>query len=327
MSLLNKTRLTFISFISLLIMASPLFAQIDSSKTLAEQLGYPSDARLLIIHADDLGVAHSKNAAAISAWEQNGINSASIMVPTPWFPEIAHYANNNPDFDLGLHLTLTSEWQYYKWNGVLPSNEISTLVTDKDYLYPTVAEVVEHADPAEIEKEIRAQVERALDFGLNPTHLDSHMGTLFAHPDFFEAYLRVGQEYKIPILVPDSWLQNAMFSDDEARDRIVQLANEYPVHVQQVIMLDSSIPESEWFETYDNAIKNLEPGLNEILLHPGYDNAEMQAMTRNYYHNFEAAWRQRDYDYFTSQRLKDLLEEENIQLVTWREIKELMYPE
>lgn len=302
------------------------FAQMDTP-TLAEQLGYPADARLLIIHADDLGVAHSKNAASISAWEQNGINSASIMVPTPWFPEIVHYANNNPEFDLGLHLTLTSEWQYYKWNGVLPSNEIPTLVTENDYFYPTVADVVENADPAEIEKEIRAQVERAFDFGLNPTHLDSHMGTLFSHPDFFEAYLRVGQEYEIPVLVPDSWLESTMFSDDETRSRILQLASEYPVHVQEVIMLTTETQESEWFETYDNAIKNLEPGLNEILLHPGYDNTEMQAMTRNYHHNFEAAWRQRDYDYFTSDRLKNLLEEENIQLVTWREIKELMYPE
>lgn len=302
-------------------------AQVNPAQTLAEQLGYPADARLLIIHADDLGVAHSKNDAAISAWEENGINSASIMVPTPWFPEIAHYADKNPEFDLGLHLTLTAEWQFYKWDGVLPSNEIPTLLNESNYFYPTVEDVVANADPAEIENEIRAQVERAYQFGLEPTHLDSHMGTLFSHPDFFEAYLRVGEEYKLPVLVPDNWIENAMFADDEARERIMRLSEEYPVHVQQVIMLTSETPESDWFETYDTAIKNLKPGLNEILLHPGYDNAEMQAMTRNYYHNFEAAWRQRDYDYFTSQRVKDLLEEENIQLVTWREIKNLMYPE
>lgn len=303
------------------------FAQMNPSKTLAEQLGYPADTKLLIIHADDLGVGHSKNAASISAWEQNGINSASIMVPTPWFPEIAHYASKNPEFDLGLHLTLTSEWMYYKWDGVLPSNEISSLLTDKNYFYPTVAEVVANADAVEIENEIRAQVERAYQFGLEPTHLDSHMGTLFSHPDFFEAYLRVGKEYKLPVLVPDNWIESAMFSDEEARNRIIQLAEEYPVHVQEVIMLDSDTPESDWFEKYDSEIKNLEPGLNEILLHPAYDDAEMNAMTINYHHNFGAEWRQRDYDYFTSQRVKDLLEEENIQLVTWREIKELMYPE
>lgn len=321
-----KTLHFFSLLIGLMLLSASSFAQ-PSSQNLAEQLGYPADSRLLIIHGDDLGVAHSKNAASISAWEKGGINSASIMVPTPWFPEIAHYAGKNPEFDLGLHLTLTSEWQFYKWNGVLPSNEIPSLVTEKDYFYPTVAEVVENADPAEVEKEIRAQVERAYDFGLKPTHLDSHMGTLFAHPDFFEAYLRVGREYKIPVLVPDSWLESAMFSDEDAKERMLRLADEYPVHVQQVIMHDSSVPENDWFEAYDQAIKDLEPGLNEILLHAGYDDAEMNAMTINHHHNFEAEWRQRDYDYFTSRRLKDLLEEENIQLVTWREIKEVMYPD
>lgn len=303
------------------------FSQMDPSKTLAEQLGYSADAKLLIIHADDLGVGHSKNAASISAWEQSGINSASIMVPTPWFPEIAHYATKNPEFYLGLHLTLTSEWMYYKWDGVLPSNEISTLLTEKNYFYPTVDEVVANADPAELENEIRAQVERAYRFGLNPTHLDSHMGTLFAHPDFFEAYLRVGQEYKLPVLVPDNWIEEAMFSDIEVRNEIIELAKGYPLHVQEVIMLDSTTHESDWFEKYDSEIKNLQPGLNEILLHPAYDDAEMNAMTINYHHNFGAEWRQRDYNYFTSQRVKDLLEEENIKLVTWREIKDLMYPE
>lgn len=325
MPLLKKITLSLLLVTGLLLSSTTSFAQVDSP-TLAQQLGYSADARLLIIHADDLGVAHSKNSASISAWEQKGINSASTMVPTPWFPEIAHYARNNPEFDLGLHLTLTAEWQYYKWNGVLPSNEIPSLVNEKDYFYATVADVVKNADPIEIEKEIRAQVERAMDFGIKPTHLDSHMGTLFAHPDFFEAYLKVGREYKIPVLVPDSWIQNATFPEG-VREQMLKLAGEYPVHVQEVIMHNSDIPESDWFEAYDQAIKNLKPGLNEILLHPAYDNAEMQAMTINHYHSFEAAWRQRDYDYFTSQRLKDLLEEENIQLVTWGEIQDLMYPE
>ena len=323
---LLKTISTFLLPIIPVIFAGTAIGQ-TNPLNLAEKLGYPSDARLLIIHADDLGVAHSKNSASISAWEKNGINSASIMVPTPWFPEIAHYATKNTDFDLGLHLTLTSEWQFYKWDGVLPSNEISSLLTEKNYFYPTVEEVVENADPAEIEKEIRAQVERAYNFGLQPTHLDSHMGTLFSHPDFFEAYLKIGREYKLPVLVPLNWIEEAIFSDETTRDRILEMAADYPVQVQQVIMLNSDTPESEWFEAYDEAIRNLEPGLNEILLHPGFDNAEMQAMTRNYYHNFEAAWRQRDYDYFTSERLKNLLEEEEIQLVTWREIKKVMYPE
>lgn len=326
MTLQNRSIRIFPLLMGLLSAAVPAVAQ-QPPPTLAEQLGYPADARLLIIHADDLGVAHSKNSASISAWEKDGINSASIMVPTPWFPEIAHYAGKNPDFDLGLHLTLTAEWQFYKWNGVLPSNEIPSLVNENDYFYASVAGVIENGDPAEVEKEIRAQIERAIDFGIQPTHLDSHMGTLFASPDFFEIYLKTGREYKIPVLVPDSWIRNAFFSDPDARDRIQSLAAEYPVHVRQVVMLNSDTPESDWFDAYDRAIKNLEPGLNELIIHPAYDDSEMQAMTINAYHSFEAAWRQRDYDYIVSRRFKDLLEEENIQRVTWREIRDLMYPD
>lgn len=296
-------------------------------KHLAEHLGKRPDAKLLIIHADDLGLAHSQNSAGISAWEKGGINSASAMVPAPWFPEIAHYVRKNSDFDLGVHLTLTSEWQFYKWNGVLPSKEISSLITNDGFFYATVSEVLENADPLDIEKEIRAQVERAYDFGIEPTHLDSHMGTLFSHPDFFEVYLKIGKEFKIPVLIPDSWIEESIFSEKKYRDDFNELAADYPLHVKQVVMLDSDTPESDWFEAYDEAIKKIEPGLNEVLLHPAYDNSEMQAITINYHHMFDAAWRQRDYDYFTSQRFKDLLKEENIQLVTWREIKEFMYPD
>jgi chitin disaccharide deacetylase len=326
MELLIKSTIFIHLLTGFVLVSTTIYAQ-QNLPTLAEQLGYPADSRLLIIHADDLGVAHSKNSAGISAWEKGGINSASIMVPTPWFPDIADYARKNSEFDLGIHLTLTAEWQFYKWNGVLPSNEISSLVNNHDYFYATVAEVVEYADPSEVEKEIRAQIDRAIDFGIKPTHLDSHMGTLFAHPKFFEAYLKAGQEYKIPVMVPLNWIENAMFSDNEENREIMRQADEYPVHVKQVIMLLPETPESEWVNAYDQAIRSLEPGLNVMLIHPAYDNAEMKAITINHHHFFDAVWRQRDYDYVVSRRFRNLLEKENIQLVTWREIQELMYPE
>ena len=324
MKLLNKAYCSYPVIIGLLLVASSSVAQTTNS-SIAEQLGYSSDARLLIIHADDLGVNHSTNDASISAWENNGINSASIMVPTHWFPEIAHYANKNPEFDLGLHLTLTAEWSFYKWNGVLPSNEIPSLLTDKDYFYPSVAEVVQNANPNEVEKELRAQIERAIGFGLKPTHLDSHMGTLFAHPAFFESYLNLGKEYQIPVLVPYGSIMES--PESELRDRFLELVEDYPVKVKEIVQLTPQVPASDWFEAYDEAIRNLKPGLNELIVHTAYDDAEMQAMAVNAHHSWDSEWRQRDYDYVVSQRFKDLLEEENIQLVTWREIQKLMYPD
>ncbi|MGI9553007.1 MAG: polysaccharide deacetylase family protein, partial [Aurantibacter sp.] len=156
-------------------------------KTVAERLGYPADAKLLIIHADDLGVAHSENMASIKALEEGTVNSASIMVPCPWFPEIAAYARGHSTADLGLHLTLTSEWKYYKWGPVTSKDSVTSLVNNEGYFYDLVPKVAEHADPKHVEIELRNQVKKALLTGIDVTHLDTHMGTVFATPEFVEA--------------------------------------------------------------------------------------------------------------------------------------------
>ena len=147
--------------------------------SLAERLGYAADAKLLIIHADDLGMAHSVNRGTLHAMRHGVVNSGSIMVPTPWLSEIAAAAREDPALDLGLHLTLTSEWKHYRWGPVLPVTEVPTLVDSAGYLWATAEDAAAHMDPSEAEAEIRAQVERAVQFGITPTHLDSHMGTLF----------------------------------------------------------------------------------------------------------------------------------------------------
>ena len=183
----------------------PACAQNEGARplpTLAERLGYAADAKLLIIHADDLGVAHSVNEASIEALTEGLVNSGSLMVPCPWFPEIAAYARSNPGLDLGLHLTLTSEWKHYRWGTVLPANEVPTLLDSLGFMHATAEAAAAQMDPAQAEAEIRAQVERAIAFGIQPTHLDAHMGTLFQAPDLFEAYLRVGRDYGIPVFVP-----------------------------------------------------------------------------------------------------------------------------
>src|SRR5687767_12588442 len=157
----------------LLVLIIATSATADSTKTLAERLGYSRDAKLLIVHADDLGMAHSVNAASIKAMETGLVNSASIMVPCPWFPEIAAYARRNPNADLGLHLTLTSEWELFRWGSVLSKDRVPTLFDRTGYLYVTEDVAAANIDPKEAEAEIRAQIERARAFGIQPTHLDS----------------------------------------------------------------------------------------------------------------------------------------------------------
>src|SRR5271165_6299126 len=175
--------LLFASLFTLLA-ASTLPAQV---KTVAERLGYPADSKLLIMHADDLAVAHSVDAASFDALDQNAVTSASIMVPCPWLSEVAAYAKTHPDADLGLHLTLTSEWKTYRWGPVASKNTVPSLLDPAGYLWPDTPEAIRNLKADEAEREIRAQVERAIAMGIHPTHLDSHMGTLFVRPDLFAA--------------------------------------------------------------------------------------------------------------------------------------------
>ncbi len=164
--------------------------------------GYPEDTRFVIIHADDMGLSHSTNAAVIEAFENNAINSGSVMVPCPWFPEIAEYVKENPDLDVGVHLTLTSEWKYFKWGSVLPRSEVPSLLDENGYFYANTGEFAANAKPDEVEKEIRAQIDRAIAFGISPTHIDSHMGTMFVSPELFNIYQKVAEEYDLPAFTP-----------------------------------------------------------------------------------------------------------------------------
>src|SRR5205823_577470 len=209
----------FIVTITLMLAASPAAAlhkrerspSQSETKTLAERLGYPRDAKLLIVHADDLGVAHSVNSASIKALESGLVSSASIMIPCPWLPEIAAYARSHPEADLGLHLTLTSEWTSYRWGPVLSKDRVASLLDKSGYFYLTESEAASHLDVKEAEAEIRAQIERARAFGIQPTHLDSHMGTLYQSKALFEVLLRVAGENKLPTRMSREFFASAPF--------------------------------------------------------------------------------------------------------------------
>ncbi len=186
--------------VAILLITSPSVDAFAQTKTIAERLGYPRDAKLLIIHADDLAVAHSEDAASFDALDQNAVTSASIMIPCPWLTEVAAYAKAHPDADLGLHLTLTSEWSTYRWGPVASKNTVPSLLDPSGYLWPDAPEGVHSLKADDAEREIRAQVERAIAMGIHPTHLDSHMGVLFSRPDLFAVYVKVAREYKLPFL-------------------------------------------------------------------------------------------------------------------------------
>jgi len=289
--------------------------QSSQPRSLLERLGYPPDAKLLIVHGDDLGMAHSVNAATEKALASGLVTSGSIMVPCPWFPEIASYARAHADADLGLHLTLTSEWKFYRWGPVTAKDRVATLLNSEGFLYPTESEAAAHADPREVESEIRAQVERARAFGVRPTHLDSHMGTLYQSRALFEVLLRVAHDNRLPVRISREmfgsapYLPSLLAPDDVVLDRIITIGPE--------------VTPERWADFYTEAIKSLRPGVTEFVIHLAYDDEEMRAATVEH-PGWGAAWRQRDFDFFTGERFRQLLKENNVRLITWRELGRLL---
>lgn len=284
------------------------------TKTVAERLGYAADAKLLVVHADDLAVAHSVDAASFDALDKGGVTSASIMVPCSWLNEVAAYAKDHPNADLGLHLTLTSEWKNYRWGPVESKDKVASLLDPSGYLWPETGPAVQNLKAEEAEREIRAQVDRAIAAGIHPTHLDSHMGVLFARPDLFSAYVKVAHDYHLPFL--------AVKVADE-RARLLSLLSEKDPVMDSIVIVNPSVHADQWKEFYANAIKNVKPGLSEIIVHLGHDDAELQAVTIDH-PDFGSAWRQRDYDFVTSPEFRKILVENHVVLIKWRDLQKLL---
>jgi predicted glycoside hydrolase/deacetylase ChbG (UPF0249 family) len=300
--------------VAIFLITSSLTSSFAQTKTVAERLGYPPDSKLLIIHADDLAVAHSEDSASLDALDRHAVTSASIMVPCPWLTEVADYAKTHPDADLGLHLTLTSEWKTYRWGPIASKDTVPSLLDSSGYLWPDVEPAVRNIKADEAEREIRAQIEHAVSMGIHPTHLDSHMGTLFARPDLFAAYVKVAHEYKLPFL--------AVRTPDAPKD-LLSLLSENDIVLDSVVIAGPEVGATNWKTFYANAIKNLKPGVTEIIIHLGHDDAELQAVTVDH-PDYGAAWRQRDYDVVTSPEFKKALEENHVILIHWKDLKKLL---
>jgi predicted glycoside hydrolase/deacetylase ChbG (UPF0249 family) len=288
----------------------------QSNKNLAELLGYPRESKLLIIHADDMGLAHSVNIACIKAFDNKGITSGSIMVPCPWAPEISAYVKAHPGMDVGIHLTLTAEWDYYKWGGITPSDQIPSLLDKNNNFFPSVEELGKSVKTAEAEKELRAQIDRAIASGIQPTHLDTHMGSVLANPELVKIYLGLSDIYHLPVLFPRAYL--SWFQPDMAKSMGSKI-----FLIDNLFMLEPKMISGKWIDPYQKAIETMKPGLNEMIVHVAIDNDEMQAIAKGH-NDYGSAWRQNDLNLVSSQEFKDLLKNNHIILIGWKQIRDLM---
>lgn len=310
---MRQTKIRFFLAFTISLFSFSFFAQ----NTLAEKLGYKSDTKLLIIHADDLGVAHSENLGSILAMRSGMVNSASIMMPCPWVFEIATYAKNNPNIDFGLHLTLTSEWETMKWGPVSSIDKVKSLVNNYGFFYDNCEDFEKNATIEDVEIELRSQIEQAFKLGIKPTHLDTHMGCLNYSQELVNLYLKLGREYKIPAMIDKVSLQSA---SQNTKD----LIDDKSVIIEKIFTANPSDFESGMSNYYENILTNLTAGVQILLIHTAFNDAEMQALTINH-PNWGAKWRQEDFDFFTSEKCRKIIKKENIKLVTWRQIQQVIY--
>ena len=293
----------------------------ESSPSLVERLGYDKDTRLLIVHADDVGASHAINLATFDALASGLVTSASVMIPSAGLQEVADYAAKHPEADLGLHLTLTTDDAYDRWAPVAPRAEVPSLIDSQGHLLPGPREALGQIDPKEVEIELKAQTRRAKELGLRPTHLDSHQFQLFFRTELFEAYRRVGREAGLPVL-----LAHGLFS--LMRERMAARAPKYEsllgpndLVIEDAISMTPEAASGGREAFYESVLKSLRPGVSEIIIHVGYE-AEVPSDRRGD-DPFGSAWRQKDFDYFTGPAFKELLRQQDIRLISWRDLARL----
>ena len=273
-------------------------------KSVQERLGYPANSRLLVIHGDDFGMSHSVNRATEEALEKRWITSASILVPCPWFPEVATWAKSHPDADLGIHLALTSEWTPLRWGPVSPQAKGSSLLDPNGYLPLTSEEVAKHATASDVETETHAQIDKAQAAGIRLSHFDTHMGAIVTTPDLIGVYIGLGRAYKLPVMLDE---------------RANSVAPPGTVLLNQLLQMTPGTSKAQWLDAYKKMLAPLPPGSYQLIVHLAYDDDEMRGATFDH-PNWGAEWRQNDFDLVRSPEFQKFLKDQNFILVGWKEL-------
>lgn len=303
--------------------------------TFAERLGFPKGSRVLILHVDDVGMSWDSNQGAIHALEKGVATSVSVMMPCPWVPGFLHYLEEHPQVDAGLHLTLTSEWRDYRWEPLAGKPTVPGLVDGEGALWHSVGEVVSHASADEVEAEIRSQLRRARDSGFSPTHLDSHMGTLFATPQFLERYIKVGIENKIPVMLPgghNTMILKMMNGSPEMQSRLKQAGEllwnaglpvlddlhntSYNFKYDEGVDKDREMLRRQATSQYIRSFGDLQPGLTMVIMHCTSPTEVFSFISDS------GKVREGDLLAMTDPALREYLVKEKIILTTWREVTE-----
>ncbi|MEO6591257.1 MAG: ChbG/HpnK family deacetylase [Gemmatimonadaceae bacterium] len=271
-----------------------------------------SDTRAIILHADDVGIAHSVNDAVIAAFERGAIDSCSAMVPCAPFAEFAKWAQSHKAADIGVHLTLTSS-PSARFRPVLPAKQAPTLV-DNDGNFPVSWPATSPVNMGELEAELRAQIDRALALGIDVTHLDGHQHILqLRGAALFELFDRIAGEYRLPYRVAKSWYMRAPWLEAKAGHDTIPM--------EKLISPSATDAKPDaWSAWYAERVRAIPPGLTELFMHPGYDTPELRALLPDE-RPWGSAWRQRDFDMLFSGEIADALKSSGAVRTGWRRVR------
>jgi len=287
------------------------------------KLGFADDDRVVIIHADDVGMCQATVPAIAELFEFGLVSSAAVMVPCPWFLEAASTFREHPEADVGVHLTLTCEWDTYRWGPISTRDPASGLLDSEGYFYRLSEQVQEHGDPDAVKVELQAQLERALAAGIDVTHVDTHMGTV-AHPAYIPAYVQLALEHGLPVMVPRldeaGWQELGMDAATAAfaTQFVQQLEDQGLPLLDHLVALPLDQPKDR-VELAKETLDSLEPGVTHFIIHPAQDTPELRAIT-------PTSWPSRvaDYQAFTSSELRDHVKDSGIHVIGYRALRELM---
>jgi chitin disaccharide deacetylase len=287
------------------------------------KLGLADDDRAVIIHMDDVGSCQAANGAYTDLVDFGLISSASVMVPCPWFPQAAAFCRTNPNVDMGVHLTLTSEWDAYRWGPISTRDPASGLLDEEGYFYRFQPQAQEHATPEAVYVELKSQIDRALAAGIDVTHIDNHMGTL-VHAKLAPIYAHVALEYRLPpsIILRGTEENLRKFGvSAELAQQMVTVAED--LENQGVPLLDNiagmplDIPEDR-LETAKQIFAGLPVGITHLVLHPCQDSPELRASMPD--------WQNRvgDYEVYQQEELRQFIREQGIHIIGNRALRDLM---
>lgn len=289
-----------------------------------KKLGFSETDRAVIIHTDDIGMCHAALQAFKDLWAFGTITSAAVMVPCPWFPATAQTCRANPEIDMGVHATLNAEWESYRWGPVSTREQASGLLDADGYFHQWHQAVYDHANPQAVEKEVNAQIERALAAGIDVTHVDSHMGTIMS-PLFIQSYIQAAANRLLPNMLPRPDAQGVeMMGIHETEMQayapvIQQLENMGLPLLDGMLSMPLNEPdEQKQMEIAKDLLGNLPVGFTHFILHPSIDTAELRAIAPD--------WESRvaNYNVFMSDELKKFIESQDIKLIGYRQIRNAM---